>query len=97
MNAQNMQAQMHMNAVGLRSAVCGEYTPAGVLFILARRPVPRPEGGGFVVVGVGEGARGALGHRGDRYWCTARGAPTSEKRAPKVRLYAKMRALSTIG
>ena len=46
------------------SAVCGEYTPAGVLFILARRPVPRPEGGGFVVVGVGEGARGALGHRG---------------------------------
>ena len=46
------------------SAVCGEYTPAGVLFRLARRPVPRPEGGGFVVVGVGEGARGALGHRG---------------------------------
>ena len=49
------------------SAVCGEYTPAGVLFRLARRPVPRPEGGGFVVVGVGEGARGALGHRGDRH------------------------------
>ena len=44
------------------SAVCGEYTPAGVLFRLARRPVPRPEGGGFVVVDVGEGARGAVGH-----------------------------------
>ena len=48
-------------------AVCGEYTPAGVLFRLARRPAPQPEGRGFVVVGVGEGARGALGHRGDRY------------------------------
>ena len=49
------------------SAVCGDYTPAGVLFRLARRPAPQPEGRGFVVVGVGEGARGALGHRGDRY------------------------------
>ena len=39
------------------------YTPAGVLFRLARRPVPRPEGGGFVVVDVGEGASRALGHR----------------------------------
>ena len=46
------------------AAVCGEYTPAGVLFRLARRPAPQPEGRGFVVVGVGEGARGALGHRG---------------------------------
>ena len=35
----------------------------GVLFRLARRPAPQPKGRGFVVVGVGEGARGALGHR----------------------------------
>ena len=40
--------------IELRSAVCGEYTPAGVLFRLARRPIPRPEGGGFVVVGAGD-------------------------------------------